>query len=173
MFRQHKKEACMPQTLSQIATISLLSIAAVFVFVGFIRFRLGRLNEHNSTSTYGTLVGFRRYYTSDQWGDSGEDYADNKPGRVPIVRIRIDGEEVDIAAVSGNATLSRTDIGKQVKVRYRELIGITLVVDSQKSLHNYNQLQNTLFVVFMCVGAILFILGVLAHFVLPEILGSL
>lgn len=161
------------QTLTQIATISLITIAAVFVLVGFLRFRAGRLTEHNSTSAYGTLMGFRKYYVTDQWGDNSEDYIDNKRGRVPIVQISLDGEEVDIAAIATNKVLTSTDIGRQFKVRYRRFIGVTLVIDDDKnSLANYNQLQNTLFWVFMSVATIIFILGLVAYIVLPKVLGS-
>lgn len=159
----------MPQ-ITQIAVISLILIATVFFLVGFLCFRVSRLTEENSTAGYGTLVGFRRYYVTDQKGDHSLEYDENKAGRVPVVRINIDGEQVDISAAAANYSLTKEDIGKQVRVRYRRLIGITMIIDDAKSLRNYNQLQNALFWTFISVAIIVFILGVLANAYLPGML---
>lgn len=163
----------MAQTITQVAAISLMSIAAVFYMVGFICFKAACLNERNSTSTYGTLVGFRRYYTTDQWGDNGEDYAENKVGRVPVVAFKVENETVEIAAVKGYYSLTKADIGKQIKIRYRRFIGITMIIDDAQSVQNYNQLQNILFWTFMCVATIVFMLGFLAVIFLPKMLDSI
>lgn len=163
----------MSQMLTQIATLSLVIISIVFYFTGFFLYRFSRITEENSVGTYGTLVGFRRYYTTDQWGDNTEDYPENRRGRVPIVNISLNGESVDIASVASNYSLTKDDIGKQVKIRYRRFIGIKLIIDDGDSLRNYNQLQNTLFWVFMSVATILLIIGIVAHFLLPKILGGI
>ena len=163
----------MPQTLVQIATLSLIIIAFVFYFTGVLMYRLTGLTKENGVSTYGTLVGFRRYYTTDQWGDNTEDYPENKPGRVPIVSFDLNGESVDIAAVASNYNLTKDDIGKQVKILYRKTIGIKMIVDDENSFNNYNQLQNTLFWVFMCIGTIMLVLGILAYVYLPKMIGGI
>jgi hypothetical protein len=163
----------MPQTLTRIATISLILISAAFYFVGILRYFVFRLPENNSVGAYGTLVGFRKYYNnSDQIGDHSLDYSENKPGRVPIIKIRVDGEDLDIAASAANYKLTREDLGKRFKIRYRRFIGITLVIDDGQSLKNYNQLQTILAWAFISVATILLALGLLANSVLPKILSG-
>lgn len=162
----------MSQTLTQIVVLSLTFIAIAFALVGILRFQATRLTEKNSIGAVATLVGFRKYYSTDQWGDDTEDYPDNKPGRVPIVELKLDGEDVSIAAMVTNGKLTASDIGSQVKIRYRRFIGITLVIDDEQSIRNYNQLQNVLFWVFIAVAAILAILAVVANSVLPRILSG-
>lgn len=162
----------MPQTVIKIATISLILIAAVFYLVGFLHFRTARLTERNSKSTYGTLVGFRTYYTTDEWGDNFVDNNENKKGRVPIVEFRVNGAMVQIAAATANYSLVKDDIGKQVQIRYRQFMGIVMIIDDDISLRDYNQLQNTLFWVFVSVATIVLILGILASIFLPKTFGS-
>lgn len=158
----------MSQTLILVIIISLISIAVVFIVVGFLRFRLGTLSESNSTRADGILVGFRHHYTTDQLGDSGEDYKENKRGHVPIVQISLDGEKVGIAAAVQNKTLTGSDIGKHVKVRYRRTIGVTLIVDDKESLYDYNKVQNILFWIFIVMSVLCLIIA----FVVYEIFGN-
>lgn len=163
----------MSQTLTQIATISLIFIAIAFYLAGFLCFRVAKLTESNSTSTYGTLVGFRRYYTTNKWGSNFVDYDDNKAGRVPVIALEINGENVAISAARGYYSLTKDDIGKRFKVRYRQFIGITMIIDDAQTVKNYNQLQNILFWTFMSVATILLAIGFLAHMYMPRVLGSM
>jgi hypothetical protein len=158
--------------IMQIAALSLTVFALVFYLVGFLVFRAARLTSANSISACGKLVGFRKYYATDQWGDNSVDHTDNKAGRVPIIEIKLDGENVAIAAAAANYTLTGADIGKQVKVRYRRFIGVRLVIDEDKSIEKYNQLRNVLFWIFIGVATILLFVGIASHFYLQHILGN-
>ena len=159
--------------LTQIAVLSLVTIAISFYLIGCIRFA-SRLTPTNSISTYGTLVCFREYNRWDNSSRSGysfEEYPDNKAGRVPVVSFNVDGEILDISAAASNNTLTEDDIGKQVRIRYRRNIGIVMMIDDERSLKKYNQLRNTLFWVFMCVATILLLMAIPAYFYLPILDG--
>ena len=159
--------------LTQIVVLSLVTIAISFYLVGCIKF-LSRLTPTNSISTYGTLVCFREYYRLDRstrGGYSFQDYPDNKAGRVPVVSFILDDESLDISAAASNYTLTKDDIGKQVRIRYRRNIGIVMMIDDERSLKKYNQLRNTLFWVFMCVATILLLMAIPAYFYLPILDG--
>lgn len=162
----------MYQHITMIATLSLVFAAIAFYFVGFIHFKM-KLTERNSITTYGTLVGFRAYYPTDRHGNYAEDYLDNKKGRVPIVRFRVDEEMLDIAASRPDYSLEEEDIGKQVRVRYRRFFGITMVIDDARSLKNYNQLKTVLFWVLFSIATILLVFGILAYLCLPGIFENI
>ena len=144
----------MPDTVIQIIVISLVVIAFAF-FVAALIFFYTRLTEKNSISTNGELVGFRRYYTTNQWGDNSIDYPENKKGRVPIIKITVDGEKLDIAAATFNYKLTKNDIGKQFRVRYRRFIGITLVIDDGDSVLKYNNKRMLLLWIFISMATII------------------
>lgn len=162
----------MPNIITQIITISFAIIALTFYLVGFFLFKRTRFTSDNSTSAYGTLVGFRRYYTTDQSGDNFVDYDDNKRGRVPIFIIKVNGEKLEISSAIANYNLGIEDIGKQFRIRYRRLIGIKLITDDEKSIRHYNQIQNTLFWILISVATVFLILGLGAYFYLPQVISK-
>ncbi len=160
----------MDRSVILVAVLSLLLMALTFILTAFLRAGMRRLGEENSVSAWGELVGFRGYYTQELWGDNHVDEAENRAGLVPIVRIRLDGEFVDVAAAVPNFRLTGEDIGRQVKVRYRRGMGIILVVDDETGVRNYNRVQNTVFWALLSVGMLLLAAAVLAYIFLPGIL---
>ena len=155
--------------LTHIAVIALVTIAFSFYLSGCIQFG-SRLTLKNSISTYGMLVGFREYNrldTSSNSEYSSQDYLINKAGRVPVVRFSLDGEELDFAAEAPNDTLTKDDIGKQVRIRYKRGFGITMMIDDEKGLKKYNQLQCIVFWILIGIATIFLLMIIPAYLYLP------
>ena len=163
----------MVKEITDIAIISLLLFSLSFCAIGFIRFRVLRLTERNSICAKGILIGFREYGENVRGNNIFHDYVENGKGRLPLIEIEVDGKIAHIASAISDYDLTSEDIGKQLAVRYRRGFGITLLIDDEMSIRNYNQLQNVLFWSFEAVAIILAILSIIAYKILPLILGNI
>ena len=159
-----------------IAVISLYLVSFVFGFIAVFFYGVSCITGKNSVSTYGTLVGFRKYYHSNDPGDNFVDCDENTRGSLPVFTFKIAGKgTVQAAAVVTNNQLNSADIGKQVAIRYsntgiRRITGINVIVDDAQSFRNYSQLQNTLFGVFISISIILLIFGIVANVYLSKLI---
>ena len=89
------------------------------------------------------------------------DYNDNRPGRHPVLLINLDGRLVKISADWADYSLTSQDIGKMIPVLYQRKLGIIMVVDGEKPIHDYLQLKNILLGVFLSIGVALVVIGVI------------
>lgn len=160
------------QMLTQIATLSPMCLALAFILAAFLR-RVSILTVRNSICTYGTLVGFRRYRASEDVVTCSEDFLDNKKGCLPLIEFEIDGETAYIASSIRDKTLTRKDLGKQVKIRYREFIGVTMIIDEGDSMEKHNQREATFFWIFMGIATMFVFLGLIASTYLPGVLKNI
>ena len=160
----------MPEDITELATLISWMLSFVFYLVSFLHFYYPRLASKKSVCTVGTLVGFRIHYTTDEWGSNSIDYYENKRGRKPIVCFNFNGEYLRIGASAPDYSLTKDDIGKKVKIRYRRfLLGIEMVVDTDNAVEKYDRQKKILFWVFASIATSLLILGILAHIYLPTI----
>lgn len=144
-----------------LCVILLISTGALFVFVGWFLHRFLRLNPERAKRTIGYLVCFRSNYSTFQFVNNYKDYKENCQGRVPVVAITLDGETLEIAAVTADYSLSESDIGKPIRVCYQQRFGIILLIDNERSIRNYLRLKKTLFWCFFAVGTTLIAIGVI------------
>ena len=150
----------MPDVILDIIILILFGIAISFYLAGFFGFYCSRLTIKNSVSTRGTLIGFRQYYLTDEY-DNSIDNSDNKKGRVPIFEIVINRKKLHIPTNYYKNELTKADIGKQFKVRYRRFMGITLMIDEKEILMKHNKKKILIFLVFMIVATISLIVSFL------------
>lgn len=163
----------MQNSIVLVAVLSLAIVALVFGVVGFVRYRFNRLTEENSVVITGTLVAFREYRPSDQWNTYYDDYKENGKGRLPVFRIEVDGDTAVVDSLISDYDLTSDDIGKHFPLRYRQGFGISIIVNDEMSIRNYNQLQNTLFWVFESIAIIFAVLTAAAYFMLPKLFSNM
>lgn len=146
----------------QTVSLSLGAVGAAFLAAGILLYGFGRVTERNSVSAYGTLTAFRKYYGNTAIRDSGGiDYESNRGDRMPVVRILVDGEYLDIAAVTADKNLTEADIGRSIRVRYKKGFGISLVVDEHEAMKKYNRQQNVRMGILIFLGLLFLMPGVL------------
>lgn len=150
----------MPKEFITLCVVLLISIGAVFMFVGWFMFSFLRLNPKLAIKTTGNLVCFRRHLLTLHFSNNYTDYCENGPGRVPVLTIKLERESFEISAAAADYSLTKSDIGKPIRVCYQEKFGIVLLVDNEKSIRNYIRLKKTLFWCFFAVGMILIVIGV-------------
>lgn len=139
--------------------VLLISVGAVFIFVGWFLFSFLRLDPERAVRTTGTLACFRQHLSTVQFSNNYTDYRENGPGRVPVVTIQIERESFEISAAAADYSLAEVDIGKPIRVCYQQKFGIVLLVDNERSIRNYIRLKKTLFWCFFAVGVILIVIG--------------
>lgn len=163
----------MDNGLALIAILSLGMIAFVFGAVGILKYGFSKLNEKNSKETTAVLVGFREYNPAHRRYHYYDDYTENGKGRLPLLKMDIDGETVTVDAAISDYDLTGDDIGKTLKVRYRRGIALVVVVDDKISIQSYNKLQSILFWTLESIAIILVVLTVIAGLTLPNILNNI
>lgn len=151
----------MPEQIIFLASFLLVFMGLVFMLVGWIHFRALRLNPQKAIRTSGELVSFREYSAAIRFGSNYVDYNDNRPGRRPVLLINLDGRFVEISADWADYSLTSQDIGKQIPVLYQRKLGIIMVVDGEKPIHDYLQLKNILLGAFLSIGVALVVIGVI------------
>ena len=151
----------MPEQIVFLASFLLVFVGLVFMLVGWIHFRLLRLNPLKAIRTSGELVSFREYSATMRFGSNCVDYNENKPGRLPVLLINLDGRFAEISADWADYSLTSQDIGKQIPVLYQRKLGIIMIVDGEKPIHDYLQLKNIFFGVFLSIGVVLVVIGVI------------
>lgn len=156
----------MPEQIVFLASFLLVFVGLVFMLVGWIHFRMLRLNPVKAIRTSGELVSFREYSATIRFGANYVDYNDNKPGRRPVLLINLDGRLSEISADWADYSLTSQDIGKQIPVLYQRKLGIIMVIDGEKPIHDYLQLKNILLGVFLSIGVVLIVIGVIVAKVL-------
>lgn len=154
----------MYETIQLGVSISFITISMVFYLLALYSFKINYLTRKNGIKTKGTLVGFRKYYTSDEWGDNSVDYSHNSRGFRPIVNISIDGETVSISSVTPNLNLNKDDIGKTFKTIYRRGIGIKLIIDDEDSVEKYEKHQRILISIYTILATSFLIFGIVSYF---------
>lgn len=145
----------MPEDFILLCAVLLISIGGILIFVGWFMFSFLRLNPKQAIRSTGNLVGFRQHLSTVEFSNNYTDYRENRPGRVPVVTLRYEGESFEISAAAADYSLSESDIGKPVRVCYQQKFGIVLLIDNEKSIRNYIRLKKTLFWCFFAVGMIL------------------
>ncbi len=163
----------MDSGLALIAVLSLSMLALVFGAAGILKYGFSKITKENSKKTTAILIGFREYNNSNirnRYYDYYDDYDENGKGRLPLLKMNIDGETVAIETAMSYYDLTSADIGKVLNVRYRRSIGLIVVVDDEISIQRYNKLQNIFFWIFESIAIILVILTIIAGLTLPKIL---
>lgn len=164
----------MSNPIVYIAVISLFTFSAIFCLVGFIRYKAARLTEKNCIETTAVLVAFRDFRIGSERPDRVySDMRENGMNRYPVMAFEENGRMLLVAAAISDYDLTSEDIGREFKVRYKHGFGITLLVDDEMSIKNYNQLQNTLFWVFESLAIILALFAVAAYKLLPLIFNRI
>lgn len=149
-----------PKEFIVLCVILLISIGAVFVFVGWFLFFFLRLNPAKAARATGNLVCFRQHGSTLRFSNNYSDYRENRPGRVPVVTMKLEGESFEISAAAADYSLSESDIGNPVQILYQQKLGVVLLIDNADSVRNYIRLKKTLFWCFFSVGIILVTIGV-------------
>lgn len=149
----------MPEQIIFLASFLLVFIGLVFMLLGWIHFRILRLNPLKAIRTSGELVSFREYSAAMRFGSNFVDYSDNRPGRRPVLLMNLDGRLAEISADWADYSLTSQDIGKQIPALYQRKLGIIMVIDDEKAIHDYLQFQNILLGVFLGIGVVLVVIG--------------
>lgn len=151
----------MPKEFITLCVVLLMSIGAVFILVGWFMFSFLRLNPESAIRATGNLVCFRQHLSTLHFSNNYIDYHENGPGRVPVVVMKLGKESFEISAAAADYSLTESDIGKAIRVRYQQKFGIVLLTDNERTMRNYIQLKKTLFWCFFAVGMILITIGVI------------
>jgi len=149
----------MPDEFVCLCAILLISIGAIFAFVGWFLFSFLRLNPKRTIETTGTLVCFREHLATTQFCNNYTDYGENRRGRVPVVTVEIDGETCEISAAAPDYSLTEADIGSAVRVCYQRKFGIVLLVHDEKLIRRYIRRKKTAFWRFLIMGLLFVKLG--------------
>lgn len=150
----------MPEEFVFVLTFLLIFSGAAFILTAWIHASILRLNPSRVVKSTGKLVGFRRHYRMMGPGDNHVDYLENRPGRVPVVWMDLDGEMVEISAAWADYELTGEDIGKQVPVIYQRKLGVILLIDGEKPIRDYLGMKRIIFWALMSVGVVMVAFGI-------------
>ncbi len=156
----------MIDTALHLAEALLYTFGAVFCLIGWLVFRLLPLNPDKAIRSFGELRGFREYASALATGDNYRDYPENRRGRRPVILTEIDGCWTEISSAWTDYSLDSGDLGKQFPILYQRKLGIVMLIDGERAIHDYRQKNLILFWSFMSVGLILIILGIIVTTVL-------
>lgn len=149
----------MPEGFITLCMVLLLAVGAVFILTGWFWFSFLRLDPKRAASATGNLIGFRTYHSTYRFANNYTDDPENGRGRHPVVTMKVEGETCVIAAAAPDYSLTGADVGKPVRVLYRQRFGILLLIDNEKSIRNYVRLKKTLLGCFLAVGFLMCVLG--------------
>ncbi len=159
-----------------IVSISLLVMGIVFIIAAVLIHSSYEINTNNSSVITGELLCFRKLVlefdilTRNRCNASSydEDYMENAPGLLPVVRFYAEGKEIIGTTQVPNPRLNSNDIGKMLSLRCTKSNHV--IVNDEDALAENKKMQARVTLVLSIIGVFFLSLSIVTFVVVGNLI---